>query len=88
MKGVRLAVSVSVSLGSTPLKLISEYSSLMVGSRQSLWPPTRNVPARSMAWDSVSLSDLSIVPSPLTSGDCVHMSPVTRSLIVPSPLSL
>ena len=68
MKGVRREVSMSMGpLGSVPLALKSEYSSLMDGRRQSLNPP--NLAALSFAgsawaWLKVSLSRRVRAPSP------------------------
>ena len=49
----------------------------MVGSRQSAWPPARQVPAPARASSQVSFPP----------GDLTQVRPVRRSLTVPSPLS-
>jgi len=62
----------------TPLKSIKEYSSLRVGTRQSVYPPVVTDDALATASAQVALTR--------PPGVFCHMRPVTRSLTVPSPL--
>ncbi|OIP07705.1 MAG: hypothetical protein AUJ96_06900 [Armatimonadetes bacterium CG2_30_66_41] len=59
-----------------PRKSISEYSSLIVGSRQSLLPASRNDLAPATASANVFFAP----------GSFCQTRPVTRSVTVPSPL--
>ena len=72
------------------MKRINEYSSWIVGRRQSSKPPKAAAfSAAGWAWacTQVSLSVVVIAPSPLVSGERCQVSPVTRSLTV-LPLGL
>ena len=78
MNGTRShELSSSQPLTSRPLNRISEYSSVMVGSRQSSYPARLNPSAPATA-----SSKLILAP-----GSCCHIKPVCSSVTVPSPLS-